>query len=193
MATGAAIALIVILALVLACAIVGVSYYNSFVSKRNMVEQSYSTIDVFLKKRHDLVPNLVATVQQYMKHEGETLTRIAQLRSRILDPKADTEAKVSADNEMGHLIGNIMLQVENYPDLKSNLNFTELQTSLESMEEQLTASRRAYNASVTNFNTSIEMFPGNIVAGMFGFKRRSVLETPEAERRAPDVKALFRS
>ena len=171
----------------------GIGYYNSFISKRNMVEQSFSTIDVMLKNRFDLIPNLVATVQQYMRHEQDTLTRIADLRGRATDSRADTDAKVTATNEMNRLVGGIMLQVENYPDLKADARFAELQSSLEGMEAQIAAARRAFNASVTHFNTSIEMFPGNIVATLFNFKRRAVLETPEAERSAPSVKELFRN
>lgn len=170
----------------------GIGYYNGFVSQRNMVEQSFSTIDVMLKNRYDLIPNIVAAVQQYMKHENETLTRITELRGQAVNTNADADARVTATNEMNRLLGNIMLQVENYPELKASQNFRELHATLEGTEAQLAAARRAYNAAATRFNTSIEMFPGNVIAGMFGFKRRALLETPEAERRAPDVKALFR-
>lgn len=171
--------------------LVGIGYYNAFVARRNAVEQAFSTIDVMLQKRFDLVPNLVATVQQYMRHEGDTLTRIAELRGRAADERADSDSRVQAANAMNRLIGGIMLQVENYPELKANANFTELQQSLEGMEEQIAAARRAFNAAVTLFNNSVEMFPGNIVAGLFGFRRRTLLETPEAERKNPDVKSLF--
>ena len=170
----------------------GIGYYNSFVSKRNMVEQSFSTIDVMLKNRYDLIPNLVATVRQYMDHEAATLTRIAELRARAGDSRADVDARVNAINELNRLVGNLMVQVESYPELKANANFLELQSTLHNTEEQLSAARRAFNATVTNFNTSIEMFPGNVIAKLFAFKRRALLETPPEERRTPDVHELFR-
>lgn len=188
MSTGMVVLSIAILAILIV-----VFYYNSFISKRNMAEQAFSTIDVMLKKRCDLIPNLVATVQQYMKHESGTLTRIAELRGRAADSDADANSRVAANNEMNKLLGGIMVQVENYPDLKANQNFTQLQNSLNNMEEQLSAARRAFNAAVVGFNTSIEMFPGNLVAGLFGFKRKDVLVTDPEDRKVPDVKALFNS
>ena len=183
--------IIVVVVVIVVPALFLIGYYNGFVSKRNMSEQAFSTIDVMLKKRYDLIPNLVATVQQYMTHESETLTRIAQYRSRIADPKAGADSRVSANNELNRLLGNIMVQVENYPELKADKHFSELAATLNNLEEQLSAARRTYNAVVTSFNTSVEMFPGNIFAKLFNFKRLALLETPPEERQTPDVKALF--
>ena len=178
------IAVIVVLALV--------AFFNSFIAKRNMADQAFSTIDVMLKKRCDLVPNLVASVQQYMKHESATLTRIAELRARAGDSKTEANQRLAADGEMNRLIGNLMVQVEQYPELKADTHIHELNGSLSGMEEQISASRRTFNAAVTSFNNSVDMFPGNLFAGLFGFKRRALLETSPEDRRVPDVKALFK-
>lgn len=169
-----------------------VAYYNGFISRRNRAEQAFSTIDVMLKKRCDLVPNLVAAVQGYVRHEAGTLTRIAELRSRAGDAKASPESRVAADNEMRQLLGGLMVQVENYPDLQANVNFLDLQASLHALEEQLSAARRIYNSAVTSFNTATELFPGNLVAGIFGFRRQPLLEIPPEDRKVPDVGALLR-
>lgn len=183
----------VLVALAASLALLAIAYYNGFVAKRNGVHQAFSTIDVMLKKRADLLPNLVATVQQYMKHEAGTLERITQLRSRVTDARADEDARVQANNELTRLLGGLMLQVENYPDLKANRNFTQLADSLHVMEEQLSAARRTYNATVTVYNNAIQMFPGNLVAARFGFAPRALLEIAPEDRKTPDVKALFNS
>ncbi len=183
--------LIVLLAIVVVLGLLLVVYYNSFVNRNNQVAQAFSTIDVMLKKRCDLVPNLVASVRQYMAHENATLTRIADLRSRAADSKASPGDRVGADNEMNRLLGGLMIQVENYPELKADSNFLQLDSSLHSLEEQLSAARRTYNAAVTSFNNSVEMFPGNLVARLFGFVRQNLLEIPPEDRKTPDVKALF--
>lgn len=168
-----------------------IAYYNAFVSRRNMARQAFSTIDVMLKKRGDLIPNLVAIVRQYMVHESSTLARIAELRSRIADGAADPGERVAADNEFSRLFGGIELRAENYPELKSNHLFLNLQRTLSTLEEQLSAARRTYNAAVTLYNNSVEMFPGFLLAGLFGFKRQELLETPPEERRSPDIRALL--
>ncbi len=182
---------IVILAIAAVLVLVVIGMYNGFVAKRNQADQAFSTIDVMLQKRADLIPNLVATVRQYMKHEEATLTRIAQLRSRMADTHADVGARVQADGELQRLLGGLMIQVEQYPELKSNQNFLRLQESLDGMEEQLSASRRAYNAAVTVYNNAVQMLPGNLLSGYFGFRARALLETPAEDRKRPDVKALF--
>ena len=186
------VGLVILIVVVVLAVGVYVLYYNGFVNKRNMAEQAFSTIDVMLKKRCDLVPNLVATVRQYMEHEASTLTKISEYRSRAMDPKAGTDARVSANNEMGRLLGGLMVQVENYPELKANVNFLNLQGSLNEIEEQLSAARRAFNAAVTDYNTSVEMFPGSIIASNHGFKRRALLEIAPADRERPDVHSLFK-
>lgn len=189
----ATIALLVIAAIIVAAAVFCVKYYNMFITQKNRANQSYSDIDVFLKKRSDLIPNLVGTVERYMKHENETLTRITQLRARMTDSTQNLDSRVAADKEMNQLLGGLMIQLENYPELKADTQFMELFSSLESMEGQLSAARRTYNAVVTGYNNSVEMFPGNIMAGIFSFKRRDLLEATAEERQNPSVKQLFSS
>lgn len=168
-------------------------YYNTFIGKRNLVDQAFSTIDVMLKKRCDLVPNLVATVKEYMRHEAGVLEKITALRARAIDPGLGRDERLQANNELGRGIGALMVQVENYPQLKADTNFLQLQRSLNETEEQLAASRRTFNAAVTDYNTAIQMAPGNLVAGLFAFRPRTLLEADERERRNPDVAALFNS
>lgn len=168
-------------------------YYNNLVAKRNQADQAFSTIDVMLKNRADLIPNLVATVRQYMVHEADTLTRITELRSTCADSKIDTGRRLSANGEMQRLIGGLVIQVENYPQLKADGNFRDLARSLSGMEGELSAARRAYNASVTEYNNAAEMFPGNLVASKFRFSRMPLLEVSPTDRAVPDVGKLFHS
>jgi LemA protein len=165
--------------------------YNTLVSKRNQADNAFASMDVQLKKRYDLIPNLVATVQQYTKHESETLTKITELRARATSPATSPEEAVHLNNELNRAMGRLMVQVEAYPDLKASENFNQLQRSLNEVEEQLSASRRAFNASVTDYNDSVQMVPTNMVAGMFGFRPREVFEIAEKERQNVDVKQLF--
>lgn len=167
--------------------------YNTLVGKRNQADNAFASMDVQLKKRYDLIPNLVATVQQYTKHESETLTKITELRARASSPSTSPEEAVHLNNELNRAMGRLMVQVEAYPDLKASANFEQLQRSLNEVEEQLSASRRAFNAAVTDYNDSVQMVPTNMVAGMFGFRPREVFEIAEKERQNVDVKQLFNS
>ena len=164
---------------------------NSFVYKKNEVDRVFATIDVLLKKRFDLIPNLIATVKQYMTHESETLTKIAQLRGGVNRDQMNSDQKVALDNNLTRAIGGIMVAVENYPDLKANQNFLQLQSSMNEIEEQISAARRAYNATVTELNNAIEMFPSNIVAGMLSLTRAELFEISEEQRQNPNASALF--
>jgi len=174
-----------------AAALVLVLLYNSLVGKKNAVENAFASIDVYLKKRYDLVPNLVAAVKEYMKHEAGTLERITALRARAADPALSTDDKVALNNELGAALGGIRVAVEAYPQLKANENFMQLQRSLNEIEDQLAASRRAFNAAVTDFNNAVEMFPTNLLAGPMGYRRRPLFETPETERANVNVGGLF--
>ena len=185
------IALIIVLGVLVIGALMVLGIYNGLVGKRNRIQEAFSTIDVMLKKRYDLIPNMVATVKQYMTHESETLTRIAGLRTRAMDPNLPMDERVRVDNELMKGLRGLMVQDEAYPDLKANENFMHLQRTLNEVEEQLSAARRAFNAAVLEMNNAVEMFPSNIVAGMFNFKRHEMFEIPEVERVAPDVKSLF--
>ena len=165
--------------------------YNGLINKKNQVENAFGGMDAQLKKRYDLIPNLVSSVQTYMKHEADTLTQITDLRTKALSGDITDDQKVDLDNMITSKLGGIMVAVENYPDLKASENFNQLQRSLNEVEEQISASRRAYNATVTSYNNSVEMFPTNIIAGMMSMKHKNVFEIPDSERENVDVGELF--
>ena len=166
--------------------------YNSLVNKKNQVENAFGGMDVQLKKRYDLIPNLISSVKTYMKHESDTLTEITELRTKALSGGLSNDDKVDLDNKITSKLGGIMVAVENYPDLKASDNFIQLQRSLNEVEEQISASRRSYNASVTDLNNGIEKFPSNIIAGMMKLARKEVFEIPETQRENVDVGNLFK-
>ena len=183
MMPGIIIAVVVIL--------IPVILYNSLVGKKNQVTNVFASIDTLLKKRYDLIPNLISTVKTYMEHERGTLTEITELRAKATSGQLSDDDKVDLDNKISKALGGIMIAVENYPDLKANQNFLQLQGSLNEIEEQISAARRAYNASVTDYNNAVEMFPTNIVASMMNYKLKKVFEIVEAQRKNVDVKGLF--
>ena len=167
--------------------------YNTLVGKKNDVENIFAGVDAVLKKRYDLVPNLVAAVKNYMKHEAGLLTEITELRARASSGRISDDEKVDLDNKLSRALGGIMIAVENYPDLKASQNFMQLQRSLNEIEEQISAARRAYNAAVTDYNNAVEMFPTNIAAGMMNYQRKQVFEISEQERQNVNVGDLFQS
>ena len=169
------------------------SIYNSLVRKRNEITHAFSSIDVMLKKRFDLIPNLIASVQQYAKHESSTFTQITEMRNKNYASMNESD-KVKFDNEFSQCKNSLMAVAENYPELQASANFMQLQRSLNETEEQLSAARRAYNASVVIYNTSIETIPTLWFASMFGFtKNNNILVTPEQERQNVSVKDLFKN
>ncbi len=168
-----------------------VMMYNTLISRKNQVENIFGSVDAVLKKRFDLIPNLISSVQQYMTHEKELLEKITQWRSSAMKPNISDEKKIDLDNKMSAALGSIMVAVENYPDLKANENIMHLQRTLTEVEAQISAARRAYNQAVTDYNNSIEMFPTNIMANMMHFTRKAVFETAETERKNVNVKELF--
>ena len=180
-----------LLVIVLFIALIAIVLYNGLIRKKNEVDNAFGGIDVQLKKRYDLIPNLVATVQQYATHEKRLLQKVTELRAQALSDKLSNNEKVVLDNQMSGALRNLMVSVENYPDLKANENFLNLQRNLNEVESQISAARRAYNAAVTSFNNGIETFPGNIMAGMMGLNRKQVFETLKTERENVIVKNLF--
>lgn len=174
-------------------AFVTVLMYNTLISHKNQVENIFASVDTVLKKRYDLIPNLVSSVQQYMSHEKELLEKITQWRSMAMKPGVSDEQKISLDKQVSGALGSIMVAVENYPDLKANENIMHLQRSLLELEEQISAARRAYNQAVTDYNNIIEMFPTNFMANLMRYSRKAVFETAEHERKTVDVKVLFKS
>jgi len=160
--------------------------YNSLIGKRNQVESVFSTIDVMLKKRYDLIPNLVESVKGYMLHERETLERIAQLRTQALGSRTEAE-KVATENQIVGPLRQLMVAVEAYPELKANQNFLQLQGSLNEVEEQISAARRAFNAAVLQYNNAVQMFPTSLIAAMMHLQTRAFFEAPPEERQAVKV------
>jgi len=167
--------------------------YNSLVGKKNTVENAFGSIDVMCKKRYDLIPNLVASVKQYAAHESGTLEKVTALRNQAAAGNLSPDETVQLNNQLTHALGKLMVTVEAYPDLKANESFIQLQRALNETEEQLSASRRAFNAAVTDFNNAVEMFPSNIMAGMMKYTRRQLFEAAETERKNVDVGQLFGS
>ncbi|EDM23118.1 LemA family protein [Caminibacter mediatlanticus] len=165
--------------------------YNSLIARKNMVENMFGSIDALLKQRYDMIPNLVASVREYMKHEREVLEEITKLRSAAINAKSDDE-KIDIENRFENLLSKLMVNIENYPQLKANENFLKLQEALKDIEDRISAARRAYNQAVTDYNNAVEMFPANLIAKAFNFKRKKVFEIPESERENVNVGDLFR-
>ena len=165
--------------------------YNSLISKKNQVDNIFAGLDAVLKKRYDLLPNLVASVQEYTTHEKTTLEKITSLRSEAMRSGLKSDSKIALENQLSQALNGLMLNVENYPDLKANENFLHLQHTLNELEEQISAARRAYNQSVTDYNNAIEMFPTNMMASFMRLERKIVFTIIENERKNVDVKNLF--
>jgi len=165
--------------------------YNKLVRKKNAVKNAFSGMDVQLKKRYDLIPNLVSAVKQYMKFEKNLLVKVTELRSRAINGGISNEEKVALDNQISGTMKSIMVSVESYPDLKSNKNFMNLQQNLTEAESQISAARRAYNAAVNDFNNGVEMFPSCIIANCMNLKSKNFFEIPEFEQQNVNSDNLF--
>ncbi len=181
MGTGTII-LLVILAVIAIGAIWVISAYNGFIRLRNMVEEAFATMDVYLKKRYDLIPNLVETVKGYASHDKTTLENVVKARNMAADAKT-IEGKIQGENMLQNTLRSLFAIAEAYPDLKANQNFMDLQSQLQRIEDEIANSRKYYNAIVKEFNTKTESFPSNIIAGIFNFTRKTMFEVnDEAER-----------
>jgi LemA protein len=166
----------------------GISIYNGLVQLRQQVRNAWSQIDVQLKRRHDLIPNLVETVKGYATHEKDTLERVIQARGAAVQASG-VQQQAQAEGELSQALGRLMLVVEQYPDLKANQNFLALQEELTSTENRIGFARQHYNDQVMLFNTRIQSVPNNFIAGPFGFKDEPFFELEDqAEREAPEVK-----
>ncbi len=162
--------------------------YNSLVRQRNRAEEAWSDIDVQLKRRHNLIPNLIETVKGYATHERATLDSVTQARTHALEAHTP-EQQAQAENALSSTLKTLFAVSENYPDLKANTNFLELQRELSDTENKIQASRRFYNGVVRDYNTATETVPSNVVASLFGFKKREFFELEnEGERNVPEVK-----
>ena len=165
--------------------------YNGLINKINQVENVFAGMDVQLKKRYDLIPNLISTVKTYMKHEADTLLKITELRAKAISGEISNDEKIKLNNTISSALGGIMVAVEDYPDLKASNNFIMLQESLNNVEEQISAARRYYNTSVTSYNNAIEMFPTNILAKIMKMKRKQVFNVIQSERENINAGELF--
>ena len=180
---------IIVLAIVVLLVLWLVSSYNGFVRLRNKSEEAFSAMDVSLKKRYDLIPNFVETVKGYAKHDQDTLQAVINARNMAMNANSP-EQKIANDNALSGTLKSLFALTESYPDLKANQNFLSLQNQLSRIEEEIAGSRRYYNGVVNKYNTKTEMFPGNILASLFGFKRKPLYEVnSEAERE--NVKVSF--
>lgn len=180
--------LIVLLGLLAVVAIWLVGIFNGLVRLRNAVKNAWSQIDVQLKRRHDLIPNLVETVKGYAKHERGTLEAVIQARQQAIHVTDSVLDKAKAENLLSQTLRSLFAVAENYPDLKANQNFLALQEELTSTENKISFARQFYNDSAMSYNNKTEMFPSNIIAGMFNFKRADFFEVEEAaQREAPQV------
>jgi len=163
--------------------------YNSLIGKRNQVRNIFATVDVMLKKRWDLLPNLTNTVKGYMQHERELMESVTKARAAVGNSNMPQNERVAAENIITKAFGQFFATVENYPDLKASDNFMHLQRTLNEIEEQISAARRAYNQAVTDYNTAIQVFPTNILANMMNFQESGLFEIPNIERQNVDIKS----
>jgi len=173
--------LYIIIAVVVVLLLLVFTTYNSFVKLNNKVEEAFSTMDVYLKKRWDLIPNIVETVKGYAKHEKSTLEEVINLRNSSYD-KMNTNDKVEVNNKLSQGISKLMAIAEAYPDLKANENFKDLSSQLTKVEDDIANARKYYNGTVRIFNDKVQMFPSNIIAGIFGYKAKKMFEANENER-----------
>lgn len=182
--------ILIILAVVIAIiAIWLITGYNGFIKARNIVEEAFATMDVYLKKRYDLIPNLVETVKGYAAHEAGTFEKVVQARN-FAQSASTVEDKIAGENMLTGSLKSLFAIAEAYPDLKANANFMDLQRQLQKIEEDIANSRKYYNAVVKEFNTMVESFPGNLIAGIFKFVRKPMFEVDETAERE-NVKVQF--
>nr|MBD3359298.1 LemA family protein [Candidatus Buchananbacteria bacterium] len=178
--------IIIILIVIIAAWLIAV--YNSLIKSRNRVEEAWSDIDVQLKRRYDLIPNLIETVKGYASHEKETFQKVTEARSQAMGAET-IEEKTQAENMLSETLKSLFAVAENYPDLKASQNFLKLQDELTDTENKIQAARRFYNGNVRDFNTKIQIFPNNLIAGMLGFKKYDFFEVEtEQEKEVPKVK-----
>ena len=171
----------IIIAIIVLIVIYALALYNSFVKLNNKVKEAFSTMDVYLKKRWDLIPNIVEIVKGYAKHEKDTLKEVVELRNSTYDKMSDEE-KIKTNEQLSSGINKIMALAEAYPDLKANENFKDLSKQLTKVEDDITNSRKYYNGVVRIYNNKVEMFPSNIFAGLFGYKSKAMFEVSANER-----------
>ncbi len=184
------VAAIIIIAVVLILVMWGIGIYNGLVKKRNNRENAFANVDVQLKQRHDLIPQLVATVKGYAAHEKEVFEKVTQARAAAMGANTINE-KIAAENALTSALAGLKVAVEAYPDLKANQNFMHLQTEIADIENKLAAARRFFNSATKELNNAVETFPSNLFAKQFGFQKEPMFEVPAEERavveKAPEI------
>lgn len=178
------VSLIVLLVVVVFCVLYIALTYNTFVTLRNATKEAWSDIEIQLKRRYDLIPNLINTVKGYMQHESGTLEKVVSARSAAMNSSGQMKEMSQNESALSSTLKSIFALAENYPDLKANTNFLELQRELRDTEDKIQASRRFYNGNVLVLNTKIEQFPSNIIASMFNFEKKDFFELEAAEQEA---------
>ena len=183
---------LIIILVVVAVLVLGViGIYNNLVKLRNNRENAFANIDVQLKQRHDLIPQLVATVKGYAEHEKELLTRVTEARAAAMSATGIND-KIQAESALSSALAGLKVSLEAYPDLKANQNFLQLQTEIADIENKIAATRRYFNTATRELNNAVQTFPSNILAGMFGFKKEPMFEIPQEDRatieKAPEIK-----
>ncbi len=181
------IVLIIIIILVIFIVVTLIHMYNNLVGLRNRVKNSYAQIDVQLKRRNDLIPNLVETVKGYASHEKGVFEEVTKARANVMNASSVEEAS-AADNQLTGALKSLFAVAENYPELKANSNFQQLQSELSETEDKISYARQFYNDVVMKYNNACQQFPSSIMAKIFGFKEENFFEAPEAERAVPEVK-----
>ena len=178
--------ILIIIAILVVLVLFVIVAYNGLVRSRMQTQEAWSQIDVQLKRRNDLLPNLIETVKGYGKYEQATLEKVTQLRSQVASAASPSEA-MKASDALSRQISGIFAVAESYPDLKANTNYLQLQEELTNTENKIAYSRQLYNAVTSNYNVKLQAFPSNIIAGIFGFKQADFLSTPEEEKAVPKV------
>jgi len=166
-------------------------FYNKLIRRKNEVENATGSINAMLKNRYDLIPNLIDTVKSYMSYESEMLNQLTATRTKALSDNTPADEKLELNSKISGALKQVMVAVENYPNLKASNNFMQLQESWADIEDRIAASRRFYNNAVTDYNNAISTFPGNILAGIVGYQSKAVFEVTGVESGTPTVKQLF--
>ncbi|MBP2622759.1 LemA family protein [Streptococcus oricebi] len=178
--------ILIIIAILVVLVLFVIAAYNGLVRSRMQTQEAWSQIDVQLKRRNDLLPNLIETVKGYGKYEQATLEKVTQLRSQVANAASPAQA-MKASDDLSRQISGIFAVAESYPDLKANTNYLQLQEELTNTENKISYSRQLYNSVTGNYNVKLQAFPSNIIAGLFGFKAADFLSTPEEEKAVPKV------
>ncbi len=184
---GAIVPLVVLGVIVLVPLIYGVVTYNTLVALRNYIRDAWGNVDTELKRRYDLIPNLVATVKGYAAHEKEVLDRVTQLRVQCMASQGRPEEQAVDENQLVAALQRMLAVVENYPQLKADQNFLQLQRELVNTEDRIQAARRFYNGNVRDYRNKCETFPSSLVAGVFGFEPQDYFQVPPSVREVPNA------